>query len=375
MQKNMSDAIKMAKIFDFDGDFVSLGSYGSGHINDTYLVSVMRDGEVVPSYILQRINHNVFPNVDGLMDNMIKVTKYLNKYRSDAVERQEILTLVPSKDGKFYVRDSVGDYWRATIFVDNSVSFDFPDTPELFYQSAVAFGRFAKELEEFDASVLCEVIPDFHNNEARLQQLYDAVEKDVKGRKAEVEKEIRFACDREEDFKFFNTMLKNGKLPLRVTHNDTKLNNVLFDKTTKKSICVIDLDTVMPGFLGFDFGDAIRFGANTAAEDEADLSKVEISLEMFEAYARGFLSVCADAMTENEVKTLPMGAKMMTLECGIRFLADYLNGDTYFKISRPSHNLDRARNHFKLVSSMEAHWSEMESIIEKVYNEYKKPLD
>ncbi len=374
MQKNMSDAIKVAKIFDFDGEFVSLGSYGSGHINDTYLVSVMRDGEVVPSYILQRINHNVFPNVEGLMDNMIKVTQYLNKNRKASVERNEILTLVPTQDGRYCVRDSVGDYWRATIFVDNSISYDLPDSPELFYQSAVAFGRFAKDLGGFDASALCEVIPDFHNNEARLMQLRNAVEKDAMGRKAEVEKEIRFAFDREEDFSFFNTMLKNGKLPLRVTHNDTKLNNVLFDKTTKKSVCVIDLDTVMPGFLGFDFGDAIRFGANTAAEDEADLSKVEISLEMFEAYAEGFISVCADTITETEAATLSMGAKMMTLECGIRFLADYLNGDTYFKISRPNHNLDRARNHFKLVSSMEAHWSQMESIIQKVYNKYK-PLD
>ncbi len=374
MQKNMTNAIIAAKIFDLDGEFVSLGSYGSGHINDTYLVSVMRDGEVVPAYILQRINHNVFPNVDGLMDNMIKVTKYLNKYRTEAVERHEILTLVPTKEGKYCMKDSSGDYWRAMLFVDNSISFDIPDTPELFHQSAVAFGKFAKDLGEFNASVLCEVIPDFHNNEARLQQLKDAAAKDVKGRKAEVEKELEFVKKREDDFSFFNNLHREGNLPLRVTHNDTKLNNVLFDKNTKKSICVIDLDTVMPGFLGFDFGDAIRFGANTAAEDEADLSKVEINLEMFEAYAEGFLSVCADTMTENEVKTLPMAAKMMTFECGIRFLADYLNGDTYFKISRPTQNLDRARNQFKLVSSMEAHWDEMESIIQKVYNNYK-PLD
>ena len=371
MQKKMSDAIKVAKIFDFDGEFVSLGSYGSGHINDTYLVSVMRDGEVIPSYILQRINHNVFPNVDGLMDNMIKVTKYLNKYRSEAIERQEILTLVPTKDGKFCIKDEAGYYWRATVFVDNSTSYDFPDTPELFYQSAVAFGKFAKDLEEFDASVLCEVIPGFHDNEARLQQLRTAMENNAAGRIDEVANELEFVKKREADFSFFNGLYRNGELPLRVTHNDTKLNNVLFDKTTKKSICVIDLDTVMPGFLGFDFGDAIRFGANTAAEDETDLSKIEISLEMFEAYAKGFLSVCAHKLTETEVKTLPMAAKMMTFECGIRFLADYLNGDTYFKISRPAHNLDRARNQFKLVASMEEHWSEMESIIEKVYNQYK----
>ena len=374
MQKNMSDAIKAAKIFDFDGEFVSLGSYGSGHINDTYLVSVMRDGEVVPSYILQRINRNVFPNVDGLMSNMIKVTKYLNAHRVEAVERHEILTLVPTKDGKFCIKDSAGDYWRAMIFVDNSISYDFPDIPGLFYESAVAFGKFAKDLDGFDASQLCEVIPGFHDNEARLQQLRDAEADDLKGRKAEVEKELCFAYEREEDYKVFNTMLRNGQLPLRVTHNDTKLNNVLFDKATKKSICVIDLDTVMPGFLGFDFGDAIRFGANTAKEDEPDLSKVEINLEMFEAYAKGFISVCADTITKNEVDTLAMGAKMMTLECGIRFLADYLNGDVYFKTAHPTHNLDRARNHFKLVSSMEAHWSEMQNIIQKVYNEYK-PLD
>ncbi len=371
MQKRMSDAIKAVELFEFDGEFVSLGSYGSGHINDTYLVTVKRENEVVPAYILQRINHNVFKNVHGLMDNMVKVTRYLKSKHCPVNARNEILTLVPTKKGEYYFLNDSGDYWRAFMFVANSVSYDFPENPQMFRESAEAFGRFAKDLEGFTAEILCETIPDFHNNEARLQQLYDAKEQNIAGRKGLVEKELQFVKERENDFSYFNSLYREGKLPLRVTHNDTKLNNVLFDRTTNKSVCVIDLDTVMPGFIGFDFGDSIRFGANTAAEDEADLSKVEISLEMFEAYAEGFLSVCAGSLTETEIKTLPMASKMMTFECGIRFLADYLNGDTYFKISRPDHNLDRARNQLKLVLSMEQNWDKMQSIVDTLYKKYK----
>ena len=250
-------------------------------------------------------------------------------------------------------------------FVTGSLCMDAAETPEDFRQSAVAFGAFQCQLAEFPAETLAETIPHFHDTPDRYRQLHEAMEKDVCGRRAEVQAELEFALAHEEEAGVLTRMLARGELPLRVTHNDTKLNNVMLDADTRKPLCVIDLDTVMPGLAAYDFGDSIRFGASTAAEDEKDLDKVEMSLELFEIYASGYLSTCT-TLTTAEKRSLPMGAKLMTLECGVRFLTDYLSGDTYFRIHRPEHNLDRCRTQFKLVADMEKKWDEMQRIVNSI---------
>ena len=234
-----------------------------------------------------------------------------------------------------------------------------------FYDSAVAFGNFQRLLSDFPAHTLYETIPNFHNTPSRFLDFKAAVDRDKLGRAKLAEKEIAFALEREKDTAVLTNLLKEGKLPLRVTHNDTKLNNILFDASTKKALCIIDLDTVMPGLSHYDFGDSIRFGASTGAEDEKDLSKVELDLSLFEAFTMGYLEGCAGSLTDLETEMLPMGAKLMTYECGIRFLADFLDGDVYFKIHRDGHNLDRARTQFKLVADMEEKWGEMAAIVRK----------
>ena len=237
-----------------------------------------------------------------------------------------------------------------------------------FYDSGVAFGNFQKMLADYPAKTLHETIPNFHNTPSRFRDFQKAVQEDKMGRAASAQEEIAFALARENDTKVLTDLLKAGELPLRVTHNDTKLNNILFDENTKKAICIIDLDTVMPGLSHYDFGDSIRFGASTGAEDEKDLSKIEMDLALFEAFTKGYLEGCGGSLTEKEIEMLPMGAKLMTYECGIRFLADYLEGDVYFKIHREGHNLDRARTQFKLVKDMEDKWTEMAAIVEKYKN-------
>ena len=264
-----------------------------------------------------------------------------------------------TKDGSSYYTDEDGSKWRVYEFIEGAQTFDAVESKEDFYQSAVAFGKFQAQLANFPAETLHETIPNFHNTAKRYQDFEKAVEADVKGRAAEVQEEIAFVRARSKEVSELHDMLAKGELPLRVTHNDTKLNNIMIDSDTHQAICVIDLDTVMPGLSAHDFGDAIRFGANTAAEDEPDVSKVSLSLELFEIYVKGFLEGCGGRLTPNEIKVLPMGAKMMTLECGMRFLADYLEGDVYFKISREKHNLDRCRTQFALVADMEKKWQQM----------------
>ena len=356
--------------FALDGTPVSYELYGSGHINDTHLLITERADGSRRRYILQRINHVVFPHPDEVMENILNVTRHLQREieaRGGEVER-ETLTVVPTKEGAPYYRDSIGCYWRIYLFVEDNLSLDKVETAEQFYQSAVAFGRFQSRLADFPADTLHEAIVNFHNTPVRYENLMRAVAADAKGRRAECAEEIAFAEARRE---FCGTLYRaheEGKLPLRVTHNDTKLNNILFDAKTNEPICVIDLDTIMPGFSVNDFGDSIRFGATTAAEDETDLSKVEIDLNLFETFARGFIEGCGGRLTEAEIALLPVGAKMMTLECGMRFLTDYLEGDVYFRVHREKHNLDRARNQFRLVSSMEEHWAEMEAIVARLAN-------
>ena len=343
----------------------TIAPYGNGHINDTFCVSVDTGAARPVRYILQRVNRYVFPQPEHVMENIARVTDYLRGIIAAAGgdPERETLTLVKTTDGGDFYVDPDGDLWRVYLFIEDTISRDLPDTPELFALSGAAFGRFQRQLEGFDASVLHESIRDFHNTPARYAQLMDAVRQNAAGRLGEVGPELAFCMGYGEEVHTLLRALDAGEIPLRVTHNDTKLNNVLLDAKTGEGVCVIDLDTVMPGLAAYDFGDSIRFGANTAAEDERDLSRVTLSLEMFEAFVRGFLSEAKLRPREREL--LPMGAKLMTLECGMRFLADYLNGDKYFKVHREGHNLDRARTQFKLVRSMEENWDAMMEIVRK----------
>lgn len=349
--------------FTVEGKVVDCIPFGNGHINDTRLVTM----DTGVQYVAQRINKNVFKRPDLLMENYVGVTKFIRRKIEEmgGDPLREVLNAIPAKDGKAYVIDEEGQYWRLLVYVTESMSYDQVDRPEQFYDSAVSFGDFQYMLRDYPAETLHETIVNFHNTPDRFRQLTEAIENDVKGRLCEVGAEVEFARAREQFAWTLENAHKEGRLPLRVTHNDTKLNNILFDINTGKTLCVVDLDTIMPGYSVNDFGDSIRFGATTALEDETDLSKVNFDISLYELYVKGFIEGAKGGLTEGELEMLPIGAIMMTFECGMRFLADYLNGDTYFRIHRPSHNLDRCRNQFKLVSDMEAHIDEMRAIVKK----------
>ena len=356
----------IVKNFNAKGAFVSAVPYGSGHINETKYV-VCKDGEMEYEYILQKINKNVFKRPDQLMENYAAVTGFL---RNIIIERggdpdRETLNVVNALDGKSYYLDSEGNYWRLVLFVKDSISYDKVERPEQFYASAVAFGNFQYLLKDYPADTLHETIVNFHNTPDRFRQLTEAVSLDKCGRLAEVMDEVDFCRAREAFAGTLERAHADGRLPLKVTHNDTKLNNILFDKNTGDALCVVDLDTIMPGYAVNDFGDSIRFGATTALEDEADLSKVNFDISLYELYVKGFIEGAKGGLSEGELEMLPIGAIMMTFECGMRFLTDYLSGDTYFRISREKHNLDRARNQFKLVSDMEKCLDQMKAIVRK----------
>lgn len=333
--------------------------YGSGHINDTFLVKERK------YYILQRMNRNIFSNPGQVMENILGVTTFLKeKIRKNGGDPdRETLTVISTKAGEPIYWDAQGDCWRMYYMIEDAVSYDRVETERDFYESAVAFGNFQQMLSDYPAETLHETIPGFHDTKARYEVFLQAVEADICGRVKDVEKEIAFFRERKETACVLGEMLAAGEMPLRVTHNDTKLNNIMMDKETGRGICVIDLDTVMPGLAVHDFGDSIRFGASTGAEDETDLSKVSCDLHLFQLYVEGFLKGCDGSLTETEVAMLPMGAKVMTYECGMRFLTDYLQGDTYFKIHREGHNLDRCRTQMKLVADMEEKWEQMEEIV------------
>lgn len=358
---------EQANLFQTTAEPVFTMRYGSGHINVTYLVVAADASE----YILQRINKTVFQNPEALMENIIAVTGYLGKKTGT---RRERLTLVPAKDAKLWIQDSEGEYWRMYEFVRDTVCLDKIETLADFRESGAAFGNFQQQLADFPADRLHETIVDFHNTPNRYRLLKHAIQNDCCGRAADVQAEIEFALAREEYAQTLESLKNKGELPLRVTHNDTKLNNVLLDRETRKAVCVIDLDTVMPGLTLYDFGDAIRFGASTAAEDEINLDKVQFSLPLFQAYTEGFLSACGASLVESEINHLRDGAKMMTLECGVRFLTDYLQGDTYFHTTRARQNLDRCRTQFKLVAGMEAVWEEMHTVVNRVKDSIKIPI-
>lgn len=343
------------------GELIDFSPYGNGHINATYLVQFKSEKKEMVRYILQAINDSVFKEPLKVMENIERVTAALQK---KAADKRSVLHLVDTVEGeKCYFDGSI--YWRMYDFLEDSICLELPETKEDFYQCALGFGRFQRELNEFPAESLYETIPDFHNTPKRYRDFLAAVEADLCGRAAGVQREIEFIKQRESFYPVLYENNRNSKLPLRVTHNDTKTNNVMLDAKTRKVLCVIDLDTLMPGFSVNDFGDSIRFGASTAAEDERDLSKVGLDLELFEVYAKGFLEGCGGLLGSDEIKLFPHGAKMMTIECGMRFLTDYLNGDTYFKVKYPDHNLVRCRTQLKLVEEMENHWEEMNNIIAK----------
>ena len=343
--------------FQLDVPAVSCERYGCGHINETYLV-VTESGR---RYILQKISNRAFPDVAGLQENIAAVTEFLHTQTSDPYGA---LTLIPTDEGKMYLHWGENSDWRVYDFIEGSICLQKPETAEDFYQSAIAFGTFQQQLAGFPAHTLHETIKNFHNTPDRFRIFKEVLAKDVMGRAKDVQPEIEFALAHEEMGGRLMGLLKEGKLPLRVTHNDTKLNNVMLTESERKPMCVIDLDTTMPGLSAYDFGDSIRFGAATAAEDETDLSKMEMDLDLFRIFTRGFLTACP-GLTAEERKALPLGAMTMTLECGVRFLTDYLDGDHYFGIHRPDHNLDRCRTQFKLVRDMESKWDEMMKIVEE----------
>lgn len=354
--------------FDFSGSFVSVKEFGSGHINKTY-IAIYNNNGVELKYVVQQINNAVFKNVDSLMDNVFAVTSYLRNEieKNGGNADRETLHFIKTKDGKKYYTDETGNCFRSYVFVKDSISYDSVENATLFKSSGVAFGRFQKLLSDFDASSLVETIPHFHDTFWRYEnEFIPAVSNDLSKRANTCFEEIEFVNQRKNDTRILVDLIKKGELPLRVTHNDTKLNNVMFDVNTNECVCVIDLDTVMPGLALYDFGDSIRFGANTSAEDETDLSKVNINLEYFKAYAEGFLSEAGSSLNQCERDNLAFACKLMTLECGMRFLTDYLNGDLYFKTSYSEHNLIRARNQFKLVLDMEANMQNMNEIISKI---------
>ena len=344
------------KCFNLNGNPISFEKYGSGHINNTYLV-VTDTGK---RYIMQRLNNTVFKNCKGLMENVFNVTNYLSEMYDDP---RRSLHLIPTNDGNPWFVDSEGAYWRVYDFVEDSVCLQTARSLEDFRNSGSAFGAFQAALTGFPADTLTETIPNFHNTPARYQQFKASLERNASGRMDEVKEEIDFILSREEDASYLQSRLMSGILPLRVTHNDTKLNNILFDAKTNDPLCIIDLDTIMPGLIAYDFGDSIRFGASTGAEDEKDLSKIEMSLDYYKAYCDGFIPACP-GITPEEIRSLPYGAKIITLENALRFLMDYIDGDTYYKIARPEHNLDRARTQIKLVSDMEAKFDQMKEIVE-----------
>lgn len=351
-----------AAAFDFGCETSRIERYGAGHINDTFAVWAADESR---RFILQRINTDTFTDPVGLMENVCGVTSYLRKQilvRGGDAER-ETLNVILTKDGKPCFMDDEGGAWRAYLFVEGTICLQKVENEKDFYTTAQTFGSFQNQLAGYPAATLHETIARFHDTPNRYANFEKALAADALGRAKEIAPEIEFIHAHEADCHVLVDQLAAGVLPLRVTHNDTKLNNVLIDEATGKGICVIDLDTVMPGLSAYDFGDSIRFGANDCAEDEPDQSKVHFSLHLYEVFAKGYLEAAGKSMDEAERRSLAWGAKLMTLECGIRFLTDYLEGDHYFKTSRPGQNLDRARTQFTLVKGMEAEFDQMLKIV------------
>ena len=352
-----------ASAFDFGGPMVcDPHHYGEGHINDTFVVW---RADHTKRFVLQRINTDTFTDPAGLMENICGVTQHLRtKIQAEGGDPgRECLNVIPTLSGAAYYIDSEGNAWRAYDFVENTVCLQQVGCEADFRTVAETLGKFQNQLADYPASTLHETIARFHDTPNRYANFEKALAADALGRAKTIAPEIAFIHAREKDCHVLLDQLAAGEIPLRVTHNDTKINNVLLDEATGKGICVIDLDTVMPGLSAYDFGDSIRTGANDCAEDEPDQSKVHFDLHLYEVFAKGYLSTAGSTMHTAEKKSLAWGAKLMTLECGIRFLTDYLEGDHYFHIARPNHNLDRARTQFTLVRQMEDVFDQMTAIV------------
>lgn len=343
--------------------------FGEGHINETYAVYMPTEHGDEFAYILQRVNNNVFKDPAGVMENIFGVTEYLrNVVREEGGDPdRETLSCIKTKNGCTYFEDSEGQPWRSYHYISNSVCYQLVENAEQFYQSGASFGHFLKQLGNYPAASLKETIPDFHNTVKRFENFQIALKRDIKNRAVICKQEIQFVLNRKEDCQVLVEQQEDGRLPIRVTHNDTKLNNILFDADTGKGLCIIDLDTIMPGLAANDFGDSIRFGAATAEEDEKDLDKMHFDISLYELYTKGYLEETRDVLTPEEAESLAWGARLMTLECGMRFLTDYLQGDTYFKTAYPEHNLVRARTQFRLVDEMEQQFDKMKEIAAKYY--------
>ncbi|MBO7251031.1 MAG: aminoglycoside phosphotransferase family protein [Oscillospiraceae bacterium] len=358
--------LQVLQQYDFPATLLGAVRYGQGHINDTFCVLCQpQEGDCI-RFILQGLSLAAFPHPDKLMENFVGITSYLRKkiIAAGGDPERETLGLIQTKDGKDYYTDPSGKAWRLSPFIENTDCFQSA-TPELFEASARAFGNFQYMLQDYPAQTLHEAIVNFHNTEDRFAKFEAALAADKLGRAADIAADIQFVLDRKADCSVALQALREGKLPLRVTHNDTKLNNILIDRDTHEGICVIDLDTTMPGLSMNDFGDSIRFGANHCREDEKDLSKVNFDIELYEVFTRGFLEGAKGSLTPAELEYLPWGARLMTLECGIRFLTDYLDGDHYFRIHYPEQNLDRCRTQFKLVKDMEEQFEQMAAVVAK----------
>ena len=347
--------------YDFGGEVTDVSRYGAGHINETYRVAAVQADGTEKLYILQKVNTAIFKDPDGLMENIVEVTEYLRAYLAahGGDTERGAMQVVRTRDGRWWHRGEDGSCWRVYLFVTGTVCLQRVEQPGDFYESAAAFGNFQNQLTDFPAARLHETVPNFHNTPVRYETFEKAVALDAAGRAASVKEEIAFIRARKNDCGYLMKLLNEGRLPLRVTHNDTKLNNVLLDSETRKGVCVIDLDTVMPGLAAWDFGDAIRYGANDCPEDEPDVSKVRFNMEKYETYLRGYLDAAGASLTPLEKETLPWGARVITLETGIRFLTDYLEGDHYFRVTRPGQNLDRTHKQLKLVADMEENFADM----------------
>lgn len=354
--------------FQIKETFVDGAPYGSGHINDTFCVNCELDGEK-NRYILQRINHNVFKKPPELMDNVVRVTEHIRK-KLEALGFTDIdrrvLTVIPTTDGKSYYFDPEENHWRLYIFIEGAKTYDVMENLDQAFQAARSLGEFQKMLVDLPGDRLFDTIPDFHNGQKRYEAFKQALEADVCGRAKDAAPEIKFLEDNAWVFDVFPNLIANGEVPMRITHNDTKINNVMIDDETNEGVCVIDLDTVMPGLALYDFGDIMRTTLTPTEEDETDLSKVGMEMKRFESILRGYLTSAGEFLNPVEVKHLVFGGKMITLMIGTRFLTDHLAGDTYFKVHRENHNLDRARTQIKLVQSIAENEEEMMKLVEEV---------
>jgi len=361
----MKNPGSVARHFRISGEPESFSRYGSGHINDTFLI-VTKQGAARTRYIIQRINHSIFRDPVRLMENIKMVTEHQQwKLRGHDDASRRSLALLPCVDGRSHYRDDSGEYWRCYPFIERTSTFDIAGNPEQVFQAAKAFGQFQQDLADFPATKLHETIPDFHNTPKRFRDFLYALETDPCNRAATVREEVDLALEREPMTHCLWDLQVRGVIPQRITHNDTKLNNVLLDDKTGEGVCVIDLDTVMPGLSLYDFGDLVRSCTNPAAEDERDLSRVNMQMRMYEALVRGYLSSAGETLNETEKAHLAVSGKLITFETGLRFLTDYLQGDTYFKVHREGHNLDRCRTQFKLVGSIEDQEDAMQMVVKK----------